>query len=369
MRSIMSAGHPIRILHLANSLSNRGNGILNVAVDLAIEQARRGNTVAFASGGGSHETLLREIGVQCLPARQTGAVSALPNSLRLGGILRRFKPHVIHAHMRNGLALVLPWARMLDIPVVMHLHNIHDQSYGMMRWPQRIIAVSTAVQAQLVNEGLPAERVRVVWNGTLGSERLPPVTSPANLQRPSIVTVAGMMHRKGIAELIEAFARLPADASDTHLYLVGGGSEQSSFQDLACRSGAGDRIHFQGFQQDPRPYLQSADLFVLASRRESFGLAILEAREAGCAILATNVDGIPELLEHGRCGVLVPPQDPIALADAISRILRDRSLQEKLRRESKIGLERFTVNRMTDQVMAIYDEIFDPIRTAHPLAV
>jgi glycosyltransferase involved in cell wall biosynthesis len=365
----MSPGPPIRILHLANSLSNHGNGIVNVAVDLALEQALRGNIIAFASSGKGYETLLQSAGVQCISAKQTGAASAIHNSFGLLSILRRFKPHLVHVHMRNGLALVLPWARLLRIPVIMHLHNIHDQGYGMMRWPQRIIAVSTAVQAGLLKQGVPADRIRVVLNGTLGSQRRPPMFSPADLMRPSIVTVAGMMHRKGIAELIEAFAKLPAEGSQAHLYLIGGGSEQSSFQELSFRSGAADRIHFEGFQADPRPYLESADLFVLASRRESFGLAILEAREAGCAILATAVDGIPELLEHGRCGTLVPPQDSTALTEGMIQVLRDRSLRETLRREAKRGLERFTVNRMADEVSEIYSEIFDGSRVVQSVSV
>src|ERR1700754_2082986 len=175
----MSPESPIRILHLANNLSNHGNGIVNVAVDLAVEQTRRGNTVAFASGGGGYETLLQGTGVQCLSAKQTGgAASAVQNSFGLLGILRQFKPHLVHAHMRNGLALVLPWARLLRIPTVMHLHNIHDRRYGMMRWPQCIIAVSSAVQAELVNQGVPVDRVRVVLNGTLGSLRLPATALP-----------------------------------------------------------------------------------------------------------------------------------------------------------------------------------------------
>jgi glycosyltransferase involved in cell wall biosynthesis len=360
----MSFGAPIRILHLANSLSNHGNGIVNVAVDLAVEQARRGNIVAFASGGGGYEKILQNADVQCLSAKQTGAASAVQNSFGLLGILRQFKPHLVHVHMRNGLALVLPWARLLGIPVIMHSHNIHDQGYGMMRWPHRIIAVSAAVRTELLIQGVPADRISIVLNGTLGSQRRPLTASPADLMRPSIVTVAGMMHRKGIAELIEAFAKLPADGPQAHLYLVGGGSEQSSFQELASQSGAADRIHFEGFQADPRPYLKSADLFVLASRRESFGLAILEARETGCAILATAVDGIPELLEHGRCGVLVTPQDSTVLATEMIRILGDRSLQEMLRREAKIGLERFTVSRMTDEVSDIYSEMFAGSRVA-----
>jgi glycosyltransferase involved in cell wall biosynthesis len=96
---------------------------------------------------------------------------------------------------------------------------------------------------------------------------------------------------------------------------------------------------------------------VLASRRESFGLAILEARAAGCAILATSVDGIPELLDEGRCGVLTSPQDPLALAAQISRILKDQNLQQTLRRETTRGLERYTVERMSSEVLAIYMEL------------
>ena len=185
--------------------------------------------------------------------------------------------------------------------------------------------------------------------------------------RPSIVTVAGMMHRKGIAELIEAFAKLPADGSQTHLYLVGSGSEQASFQELASRSGAADRIHFEGFQADPRPTICNRRICLcLHPEEKSFALAILGSPRGRVAtILATAVDGIPEALEHGRCGVLVPPQDSTALVAAeMIRILRDRPLQESLRREAKIGLDRFTVNRMVDEVSDIYGEIFDGSRVA-----
>jgi glycosyltransferase involved in cell wall biosynthesis len=353
----MAADRPLRILHLLNNLSDRGNGIVNVAVDLAMCQARRGMVVGFASGGGGYTSLLSSAGVQCLLAPQAGAASALKNSFGLLKVLRRFRPDAVHTHMRSGVALVWPWARWLKVPLVMHLHNVHDRDYGLSHLPQRVIAVSDSVRCTLVEQGVPAARVSVVLNGTLGSERLPPVTTPAVLHRPAIVTVAGMTQRKGLAELIQAFARLPGEHTRTHLYLVGGGDEQAAFERLAAGSGVGDRIHFEGFQSDPRSYLASADLFVLASRRESFGLAILEARAAGCAILATNVDGIPELLDQGRCGVLTPPHDPAGLAAQMSRILQDQNLQQRLRREATRGLERYTVERMSSEVLAIYMEL------------
>jgi glycosyltransferase involved in cell wall biosynthesis len=227
----------------------------------------------------------------------------------------------------------------------------------MTRLPERIIAVSKSVEMALLQKGIPAHRIRIVLNGIIGSERLDARGSPAKLNRPSITTVAGMMHRKGIVELIEAFDSLALDFPSAHLYLVGGGSEQSFFEEIASRSRSSERIHFEGFQPDPGHYLQSTDIFVLASRRESFGLAIIEAREAGCAIIGSNVDGIPELLDNGQSGLLAPPNNPTALAGEMRRLLNDSELRQKLQRAARIGLDRFSVNRMTDDVSKVYDEL------------
>jgi glycosyltransferase involved in cell wall biosynthesis len=358
----------LRILHLANSVSDRGNGIVNVAVDLAVEQARRGLSVTFASGGGGFTSLLESAGVRCVTAPQSGMRRVLANSLGLRGLLRMFRPDIVHAHMRSGLALAWPWSRLLGIPLIMHLHNVHDRSHGLLLLPSRVIAVSNAVRTDLILRGVKAERISVVLNGTLGSARLKPFSGlPAELGHPAVVTVAGLMHRKGIAELIEAFSGISAEYPAVHLYIVGGGDELEYFQMLAGRSGVSDRIHFEGFHPDPRPWLKAADVFVLASRRESFGLAVLEAREAGCAIIATNVDGIPELLDRGRCGILVPPNDPAALAEQMGRLLGDQDLRQRLRSEAQLGLGSFTVSRMTDEVLNVYRELLPRTRRSGAL--
>ena len=108
-----------------------------------------------------------------------------------------------------------------------------------------------------------------------------------------------------------------------HLYLVGDGPERELFERQARRSRWSDRIHFEGFQTVPQAYMLSADVFVLASRRESFGLVLIEARQAGCAIVATNVDGVAEALDGGRAGMLVPPRNVPSLAVALTRMLRN----------------------------------------------
>lgn len=348
----------MRILHLLNKLTDKGNGIVNVAVDLAMEQARQGHQVFFAAEDGGYTPLLQAAGVTCLLAPQSGAARILRNSWALFRILRQVRPDIVHSHMRSGLVLVRPWATLLRKPVVMHLHNVHDRAYGLTRLPNRVIAVSQSVAETLRAQGVPAKRLRVVLNGVLGSRRLPMSPERASLQHPAVLTVAGMeTERKGIPELIDAFNQLAVPGSPPHLYIVGDGTEFNRFKAMAEATPARDRIHLLGFKADPRPFLHACDLFVLPSRRESFGLAILEAREAGCAILASDVDGIPELLEGGRCGVLTPPQNSTELAAEMQRLLEDPELRAQLGQQAQVGLDRFTVAHMTRQVLDVYAEL------------
>ena len=354
----------MRILHLSNTVSDRGNGIVNVAVDLAIEQAGAGHQVAFACEHGGYLPLLERFGVRVYRAPQTRAVRALTNTLTLLHVLRSFRPQIIHCHMRSGLLLIAPWARLLGIPVIAHVHNIHDRAIGLKLLPSRVIAVSNADRLTMTEAGIAPERIRVVLNGLIGSRRLPVDPSPAQLLHPAITTVAGMMHRKGIAELITAFETLLPDFPDAHLYLVGEGPERLLFEAQAAASSAAPHIHFEGLQADPRPYLLASDIFVLASRRESFGLALIEARQAGCAIVASDVDGIPELLGHGTLGLLVPRQNPPALAGAIRTLLNNPDLCNTLRQRAREHLEPFTTTRMAAEVFAVYQEVAQSSRSS-----
>jgi glycosyltransferase involved in cell wall biosynthesis len=103
--------------------------------------------------------------------------------------------------------------------------------------------------------------------------------------------------------------------------------------------------------------MRSADVFVLASRRDSFGLVLLEAREAECAIVASDVDGIPEALNGGTAGMLVPPQNAQALAEALRQMLRDPNLRDAWRRRASENLAGFSVERMASEVTEVYREL------------
>lgn len=356
----------MRILHILNDVQEIGNGIVNVAIDLACLQAKAGYEVAIASAGGEYEELMARYGVMhCKLDQARTPINLLKAAARYRAIVQEFQPDIVHAHMMTGVVL----ARVLRVgfgyALVSTVHNEFQRSAILMGWADRVIAVSHAVAQSMVRRGTSENKLRVVHNGTLGSPRTRQLQEyqPMPLERPAIATVAGMYRRKGIAELIEAFAQIAADFPDAHLYLVGNGPDRAVFEAQAQSTAMSDRIHFEGFQPEPQRYLLATDIFVLASHRDPSPLVIPEAREAGCAIIATNVDGIPEALDGGQAGMLVPPSDSQSLAAALSQLLRDPNMLHRWKGQSQQNLEWLTTGRVNEETLAVYRELTRDLQT------
>ncbi|WP_198152255.1 glycosyltransferase family 4 protein [Granulicella tundricola] len=336
---------------------------MNVTVDLAAEQARNGHTVVIVAGHGEYAALLPKLGIEYFFLDQrVSAVNLVKASVLLFRKIKAFRPDIIHAHMRTSLLLAWLCTRFPRYPLVAHLHNVHDPESALMRVADRVIAVSQSVSETMART-IPKWKLRVVLNGPLQSARTAPFTSipPRMLIRPAITTVAGLNHRKGIADLLEAFDLVLLRVPNAQLYLVGDGPERVLFEAQAKLSPHCDQIHFEGWQAEPQGYLMMTDVFVLASRRDSLGLVLLEAREAGCAIVATHVDGIPEALDGGTAGILVPAKNPSYLADTISNLLLDPALKQTWQKNAQKGIENFTCARMTVKVQEIYDELIESL--------
>ncbi|ESA38653.1 group 1 glycosyl transferase [Leptolyngbya sp. Heron Island J] len=350
----------MRVLHILNHIQKVGNGIVNVAVDLACLQAQAGYDVSVISGGGEYESLLSQYKVKHFRLNQTRTWGNLARAAsQYRRIVQQVKPDIVHAHMMTGAVLARALKLWSRYGLVATVHNEFQESAKFMGLADRVIAVSQAVSQSMQQRGIPTRKLRVVTNGTLKSPRVGALTdcSPAELHRPAITTVAGMNSRKGIAELITAFERVARDFPDAHLYLVGHGPEKEQFQAQASQTHVADRIHFEGFQSDPRAYLLSTDVFVLASYREPFGLAISEAREVGCAIVASRVDGIPEVLEHGKAGLLVPPGDSQALATTIADLLKNSTQLNYWKIQAQKNLDWLNVTRVATETLGVYGEL------------
>ncbi|MDP3740464.1 MAG: glycosyltransferase family 4 protein [Hyphomonadaceae bacterium] len=345
----------MRILHLLNH-TKRLNGHVHAAVDLACAQVKLGHSVAIASEGGDFDTLLAANNVETMAVNHRRRPAALLSGLRsLNRLVRDWRADVVHAHMMTSALLAWPVCKLARIPLVTTVHNEFQKSSILMGLGTRVIAVSASVGKSMHKRGIPTSRLRVVLNGTIGSARFNGKDrTPRLLEGPAIIFVGGLHPRKGLPDLLEAFNTVHSRIPAARLYVVGGGPYREIYIDLARSLACNPAVSFLGPQDDPFPYLLGADVFVLPSHADPAPLVLSEAREAGCAIVATSVDGIPQLLENGQAGILVPPHDPEKLAIALTSLLENPDELQSWKQKSQRNLEYLRIERVANETLGVY---------------
>jgi glycosyltransferase involved in cell wall biosynthesis len=221
-----------------------------------------------------------------------------------------------------------------------------------------VIAVSKSVKQQLMEVyGVNEEKVHVIHNGVESGQYSPSLT------RENVILYVGRQTaHKGLTFLLQGFAKFAQDHSEYKLVLVGErleGGVDPSLVKLAERLGMSNRIKFTGRLPDPqlRNILGRARCLVLPSLAESFGMTVLEAMASETPVIATNVGGIPELIDHGRNGLLVPPVNPNAIASSLDRIVTHAELRRKLVREGRRTAEQFSWDKVAQATIQVYGEV------------
>jgi glycosyltransferase involved in cell wall biosynthesis len=348
------------IVHYLNH-TLQANGHVAVAVDLACAQAALGHQVYLVSGRGDFDDVLVRNGVTKIDvpdARGLFPMRMLTMARSLLPVMRRIRPDIVNAHMVTAAIAARLVAWTSGYKLVTTVHNSFDRQAPLMRVGDRVIAVSKSVYDEMRGFGVAASKLRIVHNGTIGGARRPAVpVQRTTLSRPAIATVCGLHPRKGVDHLIDAFAIVHRQCPAAHLYIVGDGPFRAAYEQRAADSGAGASIHFTGHVGDPREVLAEVDIFALASLREPFGLVVSEAREMGCALVTTDVDGLPEAVGGADHGILVPPADPAAMAAALLSLINDPALLARYRAASSADTEGLTVAVMAKSTLDVYDEI------------
>jgi glycosyltransferase involved in cell wall biosynthesis len=224
-----------------------------------------------------------------------------------------------------------------------------------------LIAVSRAIVRKLEDEGRVAAPISLIYNGVdLARYDEPEVccTLQAEYGIPAGAPVVGVVARlepeKGHPTLLDAWPLVLASVPNAHLLIVGEGSQREVLEEQAANLAS---VHFTGRRDDVPAVTAALDVAVLPSYREAQGLSILEAMALARPVVASAVGGIPEMVEDGRTGLLVPPRDPAALAAAITRLLLDHPFADTLGKAGKdLVHERFCVELMVRAVESIYDE-------------
>lgn len=265
-------------------------------------------------------------------------------------------------------------AALMQVPIVIdHWHGFTRISRKrrlicrfLGRFTDLSLAVSQGVRDYLVREaGLNPGKIRVVVNGVdtaaIAAAR-PQAEMRRDLGLPAEARVIGLVGRldhwgKGHKELFEAMARLKVQYP-LHALIVGGGRRETEVRELAKGLGLADVVHFLGSRQDVPDLLHAMDIFVLPSYSEGLSLALLEAMAAGLPVIASRVGGNPEVVTDGVTGLLIPPKDADALAQALERLLADpvkaQAMGEKARRRVEAD---YSLERLGRGINVIYEEL------------
>ncbi len=390
----------MKVAHLATRYPPGPGGVERHVAELAPRLAARGHRVDVYTS-----ELYREYPLERLPAsvpreERTGfgsvhrlPVWSLPGELHylffrgLGAALARDRPDLLHAHTfgTNQVAVARRHHRRFGTPYVLtaHFHPIWSIEGGWLRHRIRgfydrwlagpVVREAAAVIVQTHEEErllrllrLPLPHLVIVPPGYRPlpppPDGSPPFAETLGLSGPYALFVGRLASNKGLLDLVDAFAILHREQPDAHLVLVGeDGGMRASVEARARSGGIADRVHPVGHLADD-PTLaaayRGARLTVLPSEYEAFGLVLLESLAEGTPVVATRVGGIPEVVEDGRAGLLVPPRRPDELAEAIGRLFRDPALARRLGEHGRTAIvPRYTWDGLAERLDALYREL------------
>jgi glycosyltransferase involved in cell wall biosynthesis len=347
-------GAEVMLLHLAEELRHRGHEVCPVGPD---------------DGCGWLRGQLRERGFET----ETFSLRRPLDWRCLRGLVRTLRARrvdVVHSHEFTMAVYGAAAARRLGLR---HVITMHGGRYFAAQWRRRVamrwaarrsnelVAVSSATAEHLSDTlGLTRAAVTVIPNGIPFREgsrtavRHELGVAPDELL---LVAVGNLYTVKGHMILLQALAALhrSGEALPWRLAIAGRGDEETPLRSFAESEGLADRVHLLGYRQDVPDILAAGDVFVMPSLSEGLPLALEEAMSASLPVIASNVGGIPEVVEHEREALLTPPGDPIALADALCRLMRDAGMRAALGGAARRrALSDFGVRAMGDAYERLY---------------
>jgi glycosyltransferase involved in cell wall biosynthesis len=303
----------------------------------------------------------------------------------LAELLAPLEPEVIHNHMYRAevigtrAALLLGEQGCKRPAVISTVHSsrircVDDRVALRQLTPlmDRLIAVSRAIEQKIREEGRFGAPVSLIYNGVdlqRYNHQQPCCTLHDDYRIPESSPIVGVVARleaeKGHRTLVDAWPVVLAAHPEAWLLIVGEGSERNSLEAQAASLGISEKVVFTGRREDVPAVTAALDVAVLPSYREAQGLSVLEAMALSRPVVASNVGGIPEMIEDGVTGLLVPPGDCEALGAAIVRLLSDHPLADMIaKRGHDMVHDRFCIELMTSQIENLYDEAAVKLRAS-----
>lgn len=323
----------MRVLHTESSTGWGGQE--NRTLNELIAMRERGHELAVVSRPGARIIdRAKEAGFETFAVDMRGAAD-LPAIFRLRNVMKRFRADVVNTHSGRDTQLAGMAARSIlgKRPLVVRTRHLalpitSKFSYSVL--PDHVVTVSKYVERYLVEAGIPGDRITTVSTGvdfarydrsTIAGDLRAELNLSA--ETPLVGTVAILRAKKGHADILDAVPAVLQHFPDAHFVFAGDGAQTANLKARIEAEGLVGRVHLLGLRRDVTNVLASLDVFVLPTHQEALGTAFIEAGAMGLPTVATNVDGVPEVVQDGRTGLLVPVRDGKAIAEAICRLLGD----------------------------------------------
>jgi glycosyltransferase involved in cell wall biosynthesis len=300
------------------------------------------------------------------PIRSLKSPAALRQMVRFAAWCRDLDIQAVHACDFYANVFALPGAALARVPVRIGARRdvfMPERTPAQQRLQRlayqlahRIVANSAAAVDRLMEEGVANERIANIANGIDLSRFAAGATNPRLPgSRRVITTVANLRPGKGHDVLLNAAARVARRIPDVQFQIVGDGSERRQLEQQAATLRISAQVSFLGHRGDVPAILQHSDVFAFPSFMEASPNAVIEAMAAGLPIVATRVGGIPELIEDGRNGLLVPPGDDRALAAGLLRLIERPQLAARVADAARQTVDaRFSFDRMVGEFQELF---------------
>jgi L-malate glycosyltransferase len=363
---------PIRVLNLTSTRYGIG-GVERLLLDMSdkfdpeIFEISYCNLFCDKGGEGVFPTELKQRGLDYHQIDGRKVTDIPKMSLAVRGLLQREQFDIVHFHMMK--ATIVGWLASLGLEIrtvltkhyttaliAKHPALMQRMDLKATRSVDRIIAISQFVKDDMVRAGVDAGKIKVVHNGiTVDAFEGVREENVGSGKELLIGSVGSLTKRKGHRYLVHAFARISKEFGNARLMIAGEGPELGNLTSQASELGILDRITFTGYTSDVASMLRSLDLYVHPATDEPFGIAVLEAMASGKCVIASSVDGLPEIVEDRTTGMLVRSGDVDGLAEAMRAALTDSELRRRLGSDAKNNVrKRFDISRTVEGYKSVY---------------
>lgn len=368
----MSEAAPLTVVHVDAEMGFSGG---EVQVFLLMEGLRtRGHRCVLVAARASRATAEAESrGFETRHVHMRGDLD-LASVVELSGMLRALRPDIVHLHTGRATWLGGLAAKAAKCPAITTRRMDRRVKRGWRtrlvygRLTRKVAAISPAIARSLLEGGVDPSKIEIVPS-TIDPARIVTrrgrAATRADLgvteRTVMFLTLAALVPRKGIPDLVEACARLGARGVDFVCCIAGDGPEREALENFARRGTQPERVRFLGRREDVGDLLAACDVFVLPSHAEGLGVSALEAMAAGRAVVATRVGGLADAVVEGLTGLLVSPLDPPELAEAMERVANDDALRSRL---GAAGPARIAEKFLPEAMVASYERIYREVITA-----